>query len=105
DLRMPDYETSDGDAEPSSNDAEAVPQRILPRTESHCEAGPERRSGRGERNRTPHPKSDMAPRLHGMDWPLFDLRLSIGEVALRPVTYAALPAIDAMLPDDHEQDP
>src|ERR1019366_1222839 len=32
DLSMPDYETSDGDAEPSSNGAEAVPQRILPRT-------------------------------------------------------------------------
>ena len=47
----------------------------------------------------------MAPRLHGMDWPLFDLRLSIGEVALRPVTDADLPAIDAMFPDDDEQDP
>src|ERR1019366_3332327 len=105
DLRMPDYETSDGDAEPWSNDAEAVPQRILPRTESHCEAGPERRSGRGERTAPRPPRSDMAPRLHGMDWPLFDLRLSIGEVARRPVTDADLPAIDAMFPDDDEQDP
>ena len=33
------------------------------------------------------------------------MRLSIGEVALRPVTDADLPAIDAMFPDDDEQDP
>jgi len=38
---MPDYETSDGDAEPSSNDAEVVRQRIdrgsvtNPRTDHH----------------------------------------------------------------------
>ena len=30
----------------------------------------------------------MQPRLHGMEWPLFDLRLSIGDGALRPVTDA-----------------
>jgi len=47
----------------------------------------------------------MPPRLHGMEWPLFDLRLSIGDVALRPVTDADLPAIAAMFPDDDEQDP
>ena len=46
-----------------------------------------------------------SPTLPGMDWPLFDLRLSIGEVALRPVTDADLPAIAAMFPDDDEQDP
>jgi hypothetical protein len=33
------------------------------------------------------------------------LRLSIGDVALRPVTDADLPAIDAIFPDDDEQDP
>jgi hypothetical protein len=40
-----------------------------------------------------------------MDWPSFDLRLSIGVVALRPVTDPDLPAIAAMYPDDDEQDP
>jgi len=40
-----------------------------------------------------------------MEWPLFDLSLSIGDVALRPVTDADLPAIAAMFPDDDEQDP
>ena len=40
-----------------------------------------------------------------MEWPLFDLRLGIGDVALRPVTDADLPAIGAMFPDNDEQDP
>ena len=40
-----------------------------------------------------------------MDWSLFDMDLGIGDVALRPVTDADLPAIDAMFPDDDEQDP
>jgi hypothetical protein len=40
-----------------------------------------------------------------MEWPQFDLRLSIGDVALRPVTDADLPAIGAMFPDDAEPDP
>jgi len=46
-----------------------------------------------------------ASRLHDMEWPLFDLRLSIGDVTLRPASDADLPAIDAMFPDDDEQDP
>jgi len=54
----------------------------------------------------PAPEERYAPpRLQGMDWPLFDLRLSIGDVALCPVSDADLPAIDAMFPDDDEQDP
>ena len=54
----------------------------------------------------PVPEEGCAPpRLRGMDWPLFDLRLSIGDVALHPVNDADLPAIDAMFPDDDEQDP
>ena len=40
-----------------------------------------------------------------MGWPLFDLRLSIGDVVLRPVSDADLQAIAAMFPDDDEQDP
>ncbi len=40
-----------------------------------------------------------------MEWPLFDLRLSIGDVLLRPVTDADLPAIAAIFPSDDEQDP
>ena len=51
------------------------------------------------------PGRRRATLLHGMDWPLFDLRLSIGDVALRPVTDADLPAIDVLFPDDDEQDP
>ena len=39
-----------------------------------------------------------------MEWPLFDLRLSIKRVALRPVTDADLPAITALFPEDVEQD-
>ena len=34
-------------------------------------------------DRTPRLMSDEPPRLHGMEWPLFDLRLSIEDVVLR----------------------
>jgi RimJ/RimL family protein N-acetyltransferase len=79
--------------------------RILPR--------PERETARlvlsvavaEVRHRTPHLRIDVRLTLHGMEWPLFDLRLRIGDVALRPVTDADLPAIAAMFPDDDEQDP
>ncbi len=40
-----------------------------------------------------------------MEWPLFGVSLSIGDVALRPVTDADLPAIDVLFPEDVEQDP
>lgn len=39
------------------------------------------------------------------DWPLFDLRLVSGDVTLRPVREADLPALAAILPDDYEHDP
>ena len=39
-----------------------------------------------------------------MEWPLFDLRLSIKKVALRVVTDADPPAITALFPEDVEQD-
>jgi RimJ/RimL family protein N-acetyltransferase len=57
------------------------------------------------RHRTPHLRIDLRLTLHGVEWPLFDLRLSVGDVALRPVTDADLPAIAAMYDDDDEQDP
>jgi RimJ/RimL family protein N-acetyltransferase len=38
-------------------------------------------------------------------WPLFDLRLSSPDLALRPMTEADLAAIADLLPDDVEQDP
>jgi RimJ/RimL family protein N-acetyltransferase len=40
-----------------------------------------------------------------VEWPLFDLRLRCGPVALRPVTDADLPALDTAYPDDVDQDP
>ena len=40
-----------------------------------------------------------------MEWPLFDLRLRLGPVLLRPVTDADLAALAALLPDDVELDP
>ena len=40
-----------------------------------------------------------------MEWPLFDLRLAHGPVALRPVTDADLDELAAVLPDDVELDP
>lgn len=44
-------------------------------------------------------------RLLGVEWPLFGLRLNIGEVTLRPVVDADLPGMAAIFPDDEEQDP
>ncbi len=44
----------------------------------------------------------------GMDpsvWPLFDLRIRFGEVALRPVREADLPHLATVQPDDYEHDP
>lgn len=38
-------------------------------------------------------------------WPLFDLRLSVGEVELRPMTEADQLPLAALLPDDVELDP
>jgi RimJ/RimL family protein N-acetyltransferase len=38
-------------------------------------------------------------------WPLHDLRLSIGELDLRPLTEADLEPLADLLPDDLEQDP
>lgn len=38
-------------------------------------------------------------------WPLTDLRLTIGELTLRPVTEADLDLLGALLPDDVELDP
>jgi RimJ/RimL family protein N-acetyltransferase len=38
-------------------------------------------------------------------WPLFDLRLAIGELELRPLTEADLVPLADLLPDDLEQDP
>jgi len=40
-----------------------------------------------------------------MEWPLFDLRVRLGPVLLRPVTDADLAALAALLPDDVELDP
>ena len=40
-----------------------------------------------------------------MEWPLFDLRLACGPVALRTVTDADLEELAAALPDDVELDP
>ncbi len=38
-------------------------------------------------------------------WPLFDLRLQLGDVLLRPVAEIDLPLLAAILPDDVELDP
>jgi RimJ/RimL family protein N-acetyltransferase len=38
-------------------------------------------------------------------WPLFDLRLTSPDLALRPMTEADLAALAGLLPDDVEQDP
>lgn len=38
-------------------------------------------------------------------WPLFDLRLRLGDLLLRPVTEPDLPLLVASLPDDVELDP
>jgi RimJ/RimL family protein N-acetyltransferase len=38
-------------------------------------------------------------------WPLFDLRLVVDDLVLRPMTEADLPALADLLPDDLEQDP
>jgi RimJ/RimL family protein N-acetyltransferase len=38
-------------------------------------------------------------------WPLFDLRLTAPDLALRPMTEADLAALADLLPDDVEQDP
>lgn len=38
-------------------------------------------------------------------WPLFDLRLRLGELLLRPVTEADLPLLVSILPQDLELDP
>jgi len=46
----------------------------------------------------------MAPVTH-IAWPLFDLRLTIADLVLRPTTEADLPAIAALLPADVELDP
>jgi RimJ/RimL family protein N-acetyltransferase len=39
------------------------------------------------------------------DWPLFDLRLRCGDVALRPACEEDLPHLAAIQPDDYEHDP
>jgi RimJ/RimL family protein N-acetyltransferase len=38
-------------------------------------------------------------------WPLFDLRLTVGELTLRPMTEADQQDLSDLLPDDLEQDP
>lgn len=38
-------------------------------------------------------------------WPLFDLRLRVGDLTLRPTTEADLPTLAALQPADVEQDP
>jgi RimJ/RimL family protein N-acetyltransferase len=38
-------------------------------------------------------------------WPLFDLRLRLGDLLLRPVTEADLPLLVAIVPEDLEVDP
>ena len=40
-----------------------------------------------------------------MRWPLFDLRLRLDDLELRPMTEADLPALEALLPDDLELNP
>ncbi len=40
-----------------------------------------------------------------MEWPLFDLRLRCGPVALRPVTDADLGVLSGLFPDDFDLDP
>lgn len=39
------------------------------------------------------------------DWPLFDIRLEHGDVALRPMREADLPLLASIQPDDYEHDP
>lgn len=51
------------------------------------------------------PATTPRPSLGGVDWPFFDLRVTCGEVLLRPVIDADLPALLDALPGDLELDP